>query len=135
MSRGSDGSPARGRAKATSFDMYSLLYLFPPPAATTTNCRPLLGPRYVMGVACALAGNRVIHSSSPVSLSNARNLPSFVAPIKTSPPAVTIDPPRFDAPVFGIPRAVSSSYSPRVDRQRCSPLLRSMAVRLPHGGF
>src|SRR5688572_22306891 len=135
MRRGSEGSPARGRAKATSFDMYSLLYLLPPPAATTTNCLPLFGPRYVMGVACALAGKRVIHSSSPVSLSKARNLPSFVAPMNTSPPAVTIDPPKFGAPVLGIPRAVNSSYSPSADRQRCSPLLRSIAVRLPQGGF
>src|SRR6185295_11544699 len=102
--------------------MYSLLYLFPPPAATTTNWRPLFGPRYVIGVACALAGKRVIQISSPESLSNARNFPSLVAPMNTSPPPVTIDPPRFDAPVFGIPRVVSSSYSPRVTRQRCSPL-------------
>ena len=39
-------------------------------------------------------GSVVSQSSAPVALSNARNFRSkFVAPMKTSPPAVTIGPP------------------------------------------
>ena len=82
-----------------------------------------------------LAGSSVLHSSSPVSASKARKRWSLVAATKTRPPAVTIDPPMFGVPVFGTPRFVSSSNSPRVSRQRNSPVLRSTAVRWPQGGF
>src|SRR5579859_896197 len=124
-----------GKENATSESEYTLLYLFPPPAAITTYCLPLFRPTKVMGVACALAGSFVTQSSLPVSLSNARNRESFVAPMNTRPPAVTIDPPKFGAPVGEIPFAISSSTTPSTLRQRNSPLSRSMAVRKPHGGF
>src|SRR5260370_14208334 len=112
-----------------------MLYLLPPPAAIPTNCFFDFAPRNVIGVACALAGNFVVQISFPVSLSNARKRLSFVAPIKTRPPAVVSEPPRFGAPVGGIPFAISSSTTPSTDCQRKSPVSRLMAVRNPPGGF
>ena len=44
-------------------------------------------------------------------------------------------PPKFSVPVWGIPRAVSSGYSPSGTCQRISPLLRSMALSRPQGGL
>ena len=58
-----------------------------PPAAMTTNCLPLRVP-YVIGVACALAGNSALHIIFPVSVSNARSTASRAAPMNTRPPAV-----------------------------------------------
>jgi hypothetical protein len=52
-----------------------LSYLLPPPAAMTMNCLPVFFPRLVMGVAMPLAGSFVTQSSSPVSLSKARDFP------------------------------------------------------------
>src|SRR5947207_3164024 len=89
----------------------------------------------VIGVACALAGSLVVQISLPVSLSNARKRLSLVAPINTSPPAVTSDPPIFDVPVGGTPLAIKSSTTPSTERQRNSPLSKLIAVRKPHGGF
>ena len=86
-----------------SLPEYLLLYLFPPPAAITTNCLPVFLPRNVIGEAWPLAGSRVTQSSSPVSLSKARNRSSLVAAMKTSPPAVTMEPPIFGVPVLGTP--------------------------------
>src|SRR5215475_3321449 len=129
-------SPPRdhGRENATSESEKSLLYLLPPPAATTTYCFPFF-PWKVMGVAWALAGRRVTQSSRPVSLSNARKRRSLVAPMKTRPPAVTMEPPILAVPVGGNPFAISSSTTPSTTRQRNSPRSRSIAVRLPQGGF
>lgn len=45
------GRNHHGSEKATKWSVYSRLYLFPPPAAMTTNCLPVLRPRNVMGVA------------------------------------------------------------------------------------
>src|SRR5947207_2862241 len=89
----------------------------------------------VIGVACALAGNIVVQISLPVSLSKARKRLSLVAPINTTPPAVTSDPPKFEVPVGGIPLASNSSTTPSTERQRKSPVSRLIAVRKPHGGF
>ena len=58
----------------------------------TTNWRP--ASSYVAGVAFPANGSVVSHTTSPVVLSMARNFRSkFVAPMNTSPPAVTIGPP------------------------------------------
>src|SRR5579885_329534 len=124
-----------GSEKATSESEKSLLYLFPPPAAITMYCLPLRLPTKVMGEACALAGSMKVHSSLPLSLSKARKRLSLVAPMKTSPPAVTSDPPILGAPVGGMPLASSASTTPSTLRQRNSPRSRSMAVRNPQGGF
>ena len=88
-----------------------------------------------MGVACPLAGSLVTHSSRPVSLSKARKRLSLVAAMNTSPPAVTIDPPRLGAPVGGSPFAIKASTTPRTVRHRNSPVSRLMAVRCAQGGF
>ena len=53
----------------------------------------------------------------------------------TNPPAVTIVPPMFSVPVCGTPRAVSFGYSPKVDRQANSPVLRLIAFKMPQGGL
>src|SRR5207244_939289 len=66
-----------------------------------------------MGVACPLASSRVTQSSFPVSESKARKRLSLVPAMKTSPPAVAIDPPRLGTPVLGMPFASSSSTTPR----------------------
>lgn len=65
---------------------------FPPPAAITTNWRPLISK--TAGVALPENGNVVSHNSSPVALSKTWNfLSKLVAPMKTRPPAVTTGPP------------------------------------------
>src|SRR5256884_4094485 len=66
----------------------------------------------------------------PIS-SKARKRLSVVAPINTTPPAVTIDPPRFGVPVV----VFSSSTLPSATFQTISPLFTSTAFNVPHGGF
>src|SRR6266576_1992717 len=120
-----------GRENAASVsDTFPLKYP-PPPAAITTNCLPLFLPREVVGVACALASRSLTHSCSPVLASKARKRLSVVAPINTTPPAVTIDPPRFGVPVV----VFSSSTLPSATFQTISPLFTSTAFNVPHGGF
>src|SRR3989442_15476416 len=63
----------------------------PPEAAITMYCLPSL-PMYVSGVEWPLAGSSVTHNSAPDFASKARNLWSFVAPIKTNPLAVAMLP-------------------------------------------
>lgn len=129
-------SPKRyGNENATKASEKSSLYLLPPPAAITTYCLPVFFPRNVIGVACPLAGSITDNSSFPLPLSNARKRRSSVAPIKTNPPAVTIDPPMFAVPVGGRPFASNTSTTPNTVRHRNSPLSRSMAVKCPQGGF
>ena len=54
--------------------------------------------------------------------------------MNTTPPAVTIAPPRLCTPVFGTPRATSSSTTPSGTFHTISPRLRSIAFSVPHGG-
>src|SRR5262245_23539461 len=124
-----------GKLNAISASLKVLLYLLPPPAAITTNCLPVVFPLKVIGVACPLAGSFVIQSSLPVSLSNARKRLSFVAAMKTRPPAVTIEPPRFGDPVGEMPRFSRSSTTPSGTCQRSLPVFRSTELSVPQGGF
>src|SRR5882762_11699704 len=84
-----------------------------------------------MGVACALASSSATHSCSPVFASNPRKRLSVVAPINTTPPAVTIEPPRLGVPVV----VFSSSTIPSGTFQAISPLFTSTALSVPQGGF
>src|SRR6267378_1886759 len=120
-----------GSANATSAsDTFPLKYP-PPPAAITTNCLPLFLPMYVIGVACALASRSAVHSCSPVFASNPRKRLSVVAPINTTPPAVTIEPPRLSVPVI----VFNPSTTPSGTFQAISPLFTSTALSVPQGGF
>src|SRR6266436_1799071 len=84
-----------------------------------------------MGVACALASKSPTQSCSPVRVSNARKRLSIVAPINTTPPSVTIEPPRLGVPLM----VFSSSTTPSGTFQTISPLFTSTALRVPQGGF
>jgi hypothetical protein len=103
-----------GKAKAVSPSLIWSAVLaiirkrFEPPAPITTYCLPLR-PMKVIGTASPVASSRAIHNSFPVRESKARNLESVVAAMNTSPPAVAIEPPMFEAPAFLIPSASSSS--------------------------
>src|SRR5437867_7823829 len=55
--------------------------------------------------------------------------------MSSTPPAVTTGPPQFPHPVFALPRAARSAYSPRGIFQRYLPVLRSIALSVPQGGF
>src|SRR6267154_2391959 len=120
-----------GRANATSASETFPLKYPPPPAAITTNCLPDFLPIYVIGVACALASRSAAHSCSPVRASKARKRLSIVAPINTTPPSVTIVPPRLGVPVD----VFSSSTTPSGTFQTISPLFTSTALSVPQGGF
>ena len=55
--------------------------------------------------------------------------------MKTTPPAVTIEPPRFGAPRGSqIGKGAVSRVVPSVDSHRILPETRSTAVSVPHGG-
>jgi len=127
-----DCESARGKANATIASLATgLPRKLPPVAVTATNCLPLL-PRYVIGVACAEASSFAIHSSRPVAESNARKRLSSVAPMKTSPAAVAIEPPTLGLPV----RCRSSgrlSLTPSTLCQTISPLSRSSCQRADPG--
>src|SRR5215831_16659455 len=82
-----------------------------------------------MGVDWALAGSSVLHTSLPVSLSNARRCASLAAAVKINPPAVAIGPPRLIDPA-GHP----SPIVPSGDSQRSLPVFRSKATSAPQGG-
>src|SRR5438552_989990 len=75
-----------------------------------------------------------VHSSLPVFESKARNRLSFVAAMKTRPPAVAIGPPMLRRPVFFFPSG-SSSVMPRGTFHAMSPVFALTAMRCPHGGF
>ena len=70
----------------------------------------------------------------PELFSNARIFSSAVAAMKITPPAVATAPPKLSVPVFRIPFATSCGYSPSGTFQAISPLTRSMAFSVPHGG-
>src|SRR5437588_8273801 len=106
-----------------------------PPADTSTYCFPF-GPRNVMGVERALVGNAPFHNSLPATTSNARMAGSSVPAMNTSPPAVTIGPPKPTEPKLGgaagdLP---SAGNCPRGTVHLISPVLASMALSVPHGG-
>src|SRR5215471_9396714 len=75
-----------------------------------------------------------VQSSLPLFESTARKRLSFVAAIKTSPPAVAIGPPMFKRPVFFLPSG-NSSVTPNGTFHATSPVLALTATRWPHGGF
>ena len=75
-----------------------------------------------------------VQSSSPVLESNARNLRSVVAPIKTRPPALTIGPALPLPPTFCFSGA-SPSFNPSTETQAISPVFALTAQSRPHGGF
>src|SRR5207302_5642878 len=55
--------------------------------------------------------------------------------MNSTPPAVTIEPPKFSVPVGGTPRRRSSGYSPSGICQAISPRFRSIDVSVPQGGL
>jgi len=65
-------------------------------AQPTRYCLPCHSDRS-SAVDCALAGSSTVHSSLPVSASNARRCGSSAAAVKTNPPAVAIGPPKLRA--------------------------------------
>src|SRR5215813_4127197 len=74
------------------------------------------------------------HSSFPVLESKARKRLSFVAAMKTRPPAVAIGPPILRRPVAFLPSG-NSSVIPRGTFQAISPVLAFTATKCPQGGF
>src|SRR5262249_50320957 len=118
---------------ATIFEPGAAPRKLPPPAATTTYCRPSL-PRKVIGTECAHAGSSVSHSCLPVFDSNARKRQSIVAPMKSTPPAVTMLPPMLSVPVWPNPFAFSDSTTPSGTFHAISPRLTSTATSSPNGG-
>ena len=109
---GADGragaAPGPGRAKATIFEPGGETRKLPPPAVTTTYCRPSV-PMKVIGMECAAASSSVSHSNAPVDESKALNLRSIDAPTNTSPLAVAMAPPMLTVPVSLRPRAFNDS--------------------------
>src|ERR1700736_3002778 len=106
----------------------------PPDAKTPTYCL-LFFPSHVMGMEFTSKPTFVTHSSLPVRESNARNLPSSVAPTNTSPPAVAMAPPFVvGVPVLGTPSLSSSSNDPSGTRHAISPEFTLTATISPHGG-
>src|SRR5438132_10552337 len=73
-------------------------------------------------------------TSFPVFESNARNRPSFVAPMNTRPPAVTVGPPAPGDPTFCLP-AGSVSFTPSGTCHAMSPVTALIATSLAHGGL
>jgi O-antigen/teichoic acid export membrane protein len=63
------------------------------------------------------------------------NFSSCDAPINTNPPAVTIPPPNNCVPVLRCPLAASYGYSPNGIFHTSSPVFKSTAFNVPHGGF
>src|SRR6185437_1208229 len=98
-----------------------------PPAQITTYCRPSY--EYDIGVDWALAGSSALQTSLPVRESKARNRVSIADASKTNPPAVAVGPPRFTEPA-GAPGAID----PNGTSHRFSPVFKSTAVSVPHGG-
>src|SRR5262245_52626321 len=75
-----------------------------------------------------------VHISLPVFDSKARNRPSFFAPMKSSPPAVTIGPPAPGDPTFCLPGG-KVSFTPSGTCQAMSPVFPLMATSCAHGGL
>src|ERR1700682_3093252 len=88
-----------------------------------------------MGVALAASTSLVTQSSLPVRASSARKRASIDAPMNTRPPAVVMLPPLGSGgPVFGTPRASSSSKDPNGVRHATSPEFTFTAMISPQGG-
>src|SRR5438045_9361572 len=87
-----------------------------------------------MGVAVMLLSTGVDHNSFPVLESKARKRRSPVAPIKITPPAVTIGPPLPADPTFFLPSGMLS-LMPRGTFHARSPVVAFTATRLAQGGL
>src|SRR5579872_4579842 len=74
-----------------------------------------------------------VHSSLPLLASKARNRESSVAPIKTNPLAVAMEPPMLGRPVFCFSGG-RVSVIPSGTLQAMSPVLTLTATSSPHGG-
>src|SRR6266511_3472409 len=90
---------------------------------------------YVDGTEWAGASTLASHSSFPLFESNARNLPSTVAPMNTNPPAVAIAPPMFGVPAPFTPFASRLGKLPSGTFHATSPVAALTAYSSPHGGF
>src|SRR2546429_9843545 len=88
-----------------------------------------------MGVEWPLTGSSAFQSSFPVSTSKARIYESNVPAMKTSPPPVTMGPPRLGDPggTCGWPGA-KACMEPSGTCQRILPRAMSTAVSMPPGG-
>src|SRR5436190_24368590 len=75
-----------------------------------------------------------VHNSLPVFESKARKRPSFVAPMKTNPPPVTIGPPAPGDPTFCLPAGIVS-LTPSGTCQAISPVTALIATSRAHGGL
>ena len=104
-----------------------------PATDIATYCFPLL--LYVHGVEEAKPGRVVSHSNLPVTLSKAWNFLSREPPRNTSPPRVTIGPGEPVEPVIGSPFFCNSGIFPTGMIHSYSPVLRLMALSVPHGGL
>src|ERR1700731_3042731 len=82
-----------------------------------------------MGVAAPPAGKSYFQISLPDSSSNARIALSIVAAENTTPPAVTIGPPRVTVPVF-----IPGTKLPSGTSHAFFPVNKSPAATVPHGG-
>src|SRR6266516_3848067 len=86
-----------------------------------------------MGLALATSAVFMLHDSSPVFVSKARNMLSSAAPMNVRPPAVVIGPPpRLEPPV--LTPAGTPSIVPKGICQAISPVFTLIAVSLPQGG-
>src|SRR6478609_8582495 len=93
----------------------------PPVPVTTMYCLPSF-PKYVLGTDETEPFIFTVHNSLPVFASKARKRESSVAPMKTRPPAVAIDPPILGRPVFCFSGG-RLSVTPRGTFQAISPVL------------
>ena len=105
----------------------------PPLATTVTYCMP--STLYVKGGALPAASRIYDHNSRPSDASYARMCRSGVPVANIRPDFVANRPPKLSCPVVGIPRAVSSLYSPNGFLHTILPSFKSTATISPQGGL